>query len=214
MALKEKYLDIVYNKIKHLIIITENKDKIEIKCIKNDLIYTNSESSTVYKKQYYYQNPFEDIISEFENYKIIIKDKSTDELVMKFNHKISIKNINSDKEFKNGYVIKKKDLEFHIFLENKKIYINVIKDNKTYIFIIDDYEDNYDDICNLIKNEKAKFYEKKEGKLEVFYLEIKYEFDLVLKLPIEDSNVIDKLNIYKLKHFINLINYDQKNQKK
>ena len=131
---------------------------------------------------------------------------------MKFNHKISIKNINSDKEFKNGYVIKKKDLEFHIFLENKKIYINVIKDNKTYIFIIDDYEDNYDDICNLIKNEKAKFYEKKEGKLEVFYLEIKYEFDLVLKLPIEDSNVIDKLNIYKLNHFMNLINDEPKNQ--
>ena len=218
-SLRENYLEKIYNKIKHLIIITENNNNIEIKCIKNDLIYTIIEKIQTYKKDYFYQDPFQEIFSEFQNNKIKIESNSSDELKMIFNHIKYIKNIISDnKPGENEKVIKKKDLEFHISKKNEndknnknnKININVIKDKKSYTFNIDE-NDNYDDFCDLIENVNIKCYEKKEEDKEVCYLEIDYDFTQVLKFDKNITNT-ENLNIFTLNLFMNIINDEPKNQ--
>ena len=132
---------------------------------------------------------------------------------MIIDHILTIKNINSyRKPEQNKNLIEKKikinnldNLEFHVTLENKNIYIEVLKNQKTYTFIIgngDFNANNFDDICELIEDKKVTFFEKNND----FYLELKKNFSFPLEYCIEKTNII------KLNNFMNLFNEDGDNK--
>ena len=210
MDFKEKSFEKVYENIKHLVTIQENMDKIRIDCLRNDLIYSILSNKSDYIKDYY-KDPFQEIISEFKDDKIKIKYNSDQqELIMAIDHILTIKNINSfRKPEQNKNLIEKKikinNLEFHVILENKNIYIEVLTNQKTYTFIIgngDFNANNFDDICELIEDKKVTFFEKNND----FYLELKHNFSFPLKYCIEKTNII------KLNNFMNLFNEDGDNK--
>jgi hypothetical protein len=210
MDFKEQPFEKVYENIKHLVTIQENRDVIRIDCLRNDLIYSILRNKSTYIKDYFYEDPFKEIISEFEDDKIKIKYNSNEELTMIIDHILTIKNINSHrKPEQNKNLIEKKikinNLEFHVILENKNIYIEVLTNQKTYTFIIgngDFNANNFGDICELIEDKKVTFFEKNND----FYLEIKHNFSFPLKYCIEKTNII------KLNNFMNLFNEDGDNK--
>ena len=204
----------VYENIKHLITIQENRDIIRIDCLRNDLIYSIISNKSNYIKDHYYKDPFKEIISEFKDDKIKIKYNSNEqELKMIIDHILTIKNINSfRKPEQNKNLIEKKikinNLEFHVILENKNIYIEVLTNQKTYTFIIGNGDLNahsFDELCELIEDKKVTFFEKNND----FYLEIKHNFSFPLKYCIEKTNIND---INKLNNFMNLFNEDGDNK--
>lgn len=193
-------MNLLYENKNHLIIIIEKDDEIEINCLRDSIIYSNSQN---YNKEYFYsKSHFKEIISEFKNNNITIKKGSNDgELQMTIRHIITFNSSNNNHNFSNKKSHKKdindSEFDYALILENNSIYIDITQNNKNYIFVIDNnhlyYNDNLQEIYKLIDNEDNEINIKEKNNR--FYLEIKKEISCALKEP-QNQTEMFKINQY------------------
>ena len=137
----KKRLKKKYEGKEYIIIIKQNQEETEIICRRDDKC---SKYTINLKTNYFYLNPFEEIVSEFENNKIEIKEQNEGELILKIRKTFSIKNVIPPYLSNPKKIMEKERYEIELyFLEEKKIYISVKdKDNpdKKYFFKLESKE--------------------------------------------------------------------------
>jgi len=182
------------------IIIKKINDEIQIiyKSKTNNLEYSNK---TNFSKEYYYQNPFEELKSEFNNNQINFeKTKNEDELKMTIEHIGIIHNSQEQINFNSNEIkeITENNINYKIIFYNDNIYIKVSEGNIFKLGNNNLDEDNFDEIYNNIEDKKIKAI--KEG--NNFKLEIKINISLILN-KVKLSETKESFEIFnRLNNFI------------
>ena len=194
----KKRLKKKYEGKEYIIIIKQNQEETEIICRRDDKC---SKYTINLKTNYFYLNPFEEIVSEFENNKIEIKEQNEGELILKIRKTFSIKNVIPPYLSNPKKIMEKERYEIELFfLEEKKIYISVKdKDNpdKKYFFKLESKEaiKEVDEMLDNFKEliiDGGKFELKKE--LDSATLNMEYTFANTLKFERKAEQFIFEIN--------------------
>ena len=188
----------IYEGKEHTIILNQNREGTEILCKRDNKYY---KTIINLKTNYFYLNPFEEIVSEFENNKIEIKSPNNDdELMLKIRKNFSIKNTIPPYLSNPKKIMEKERYEIELFfLETKNIYISV-KDkdshkkfcfkleSKEAIKEVDEMLDNFKEL--IIDGGKLEL--KKE--LDSVTLNMEYTFSSTLKFERKVEQFIFEIN--------------------
>ena len=193
MNIKKQYsITKNYNEEEYIITITisDKKDIQTIECINNNIFYIYEAN---FAKEYFYQNPFEDLVSQFKNDKIVVKKTGNiDELKLDIKDNIYINETNfSIKDEIKKEIIENENITKIVKLKNNNIYIEIIKDKRSHKFKLgnndldenkfdDFYEDMNNGLIDMVKDNNR------------FKLQIKLNTSTTFKKF--DINQITKLN--------------------
>lgn len=188
------------------IYISERKEgNIEIYCkLENDEYITTYN----FKSEFYYENPFKDVISKFSKKEVTIKVNNTNnELIMKFPIVFEFYSKKHQKYTNSGIdkFIEKKDFKFMVIKEKEDILVYVYKGkNYTFQFKKNDseklgWEHEVDDYQENINYNETIFFLMKGEESSILRIEDTRNFNL------QKCNEIDKINLF-------IYNFEEKNK--